>query len=229
MRRPGHKCSWHVPQGMLPPELGLGGHPWAGLTMMRAWIYFLPWDSTTILRLTQTCQLRRTLMLSQAHCVIWFFEISVLLVLTRKRDNSGNMVSLQQMTVKSSADEGPQTLAAHPSLCPPDYKDLPAIPLNAQCSTVHTDTWILWIWISPFLIGVCLSKTDTIAVILHLGVPDPDPIFGSNNPFSQGSHIRYSAYQAFTLQFIAVEKLLLWSRYESNFMVGGGRCHSMRN
>lgn len=158
---------------------------WAHHDLMRAWIYFLPCDSTTILRLTQTGQLGRTLMLSQAHCVVWFFEISVLLVLTRERDTSGKMVSLQQIAVKSSTEEGPQALAAQPSSCPPDYNDFLAILLNAQCSAVHTDTWILWIWKSPFLIGVCLSKTDTIAVVLHLGVPDTDPIFGSNNPFTR--------------------------------------------
>lgn len=67
-------------------------------------------------------------------------NISTLRVLTREKQTSRTMVSLQQMTIKSSPEEGPQTLAAPPSSCPPDYKDFSAIPLNARYTTVHTDT-----------------------------------------------------------------------------------------
>ena len=38
---------------------------------------------------------------------------------------------------------------------------------------------------------------------------------------SQGLHIRYSVYQIFTLWFITVAKLQLWSSNENAFMVGG--------
>lgn len=43
------------------------------------------------------------------------------------------------------------------------------------------------------------------------------------NPISHGSYISY----LFTLWFITVSKLLLWSSNTSNFMVGGN--HTMRN
>ena len=38
---------------------------------------------------------------------------------------------------------------------------------------------------------------------------------------SQGSHIRYPAYQKLTLRFITVEELQLWSSSKNNFMAGG--------
>ena len=64
--------------------------------------------------------------------------------------------------------------------------------------------------------GVVAPRGCPKATVLNLWV---DPL--------RGWHIRYPAYQIFTLWFVTVAKLQLWSSNKDNFMVGGH--HNMRN
>jgi hypothetical protein len=55
-------------------------------------------------------------------------------------------------------------------------------------------------------------------LVLNLWITTP---LGMKQPHSQGSHIRYPAYQMFILQFITVAKLQLWNGYKIILWVGG--------